>query len=540
MKRSISCLTLLLTSISAILGSGWLFASYYTAKLAGPSALIAWLIGSAMVIILAFVFAELCAMLPITGSSTRIPQYTHGTLVGFLFSWIIWLAYASLVPTEVQAVIQYLNYFIPGIVYGNGALTSMGYVWATGLVLLISAFNMFSLRWLLHCNNILTGLKIAIPLFISIVVLAYVFTPNHLMHPGGSQFMPCGMHGVLTAIATGGIVFAFNGFKQACEMAGEAKRPSRSLPLAIIGSVLICLVVYLFLQIAALCSINHFNLAGVDWLHLHLPGQNSPISSIVVQDKLSTLLPLLYTGAIVGPMAAALMYAGSASRSLYGMSKNEYIPNVFQQLTRQGNPAFAIMVNFILGMCLFAPLPGWNKMIAFLTSLMAITYAIGPISLLTLRRQCPLQSRPFKLPFATVWATFAFYICTLLTYWSGWHIVSKFGLALLIGLLVLFIHRMFTGKEKKTPLDWKTSIWIWPYFIGLTLLSYIGNFGGGRGILVFGWDFAIIALFCIIIIWLALSFRLPKKRTLMYIRQLDIERRQPDSVVDNLENKSKL
>src|SRR3990167_206365 len=111
MKRSISIFALLFTSVSAILGSGWLFTNYYTSTLAGPAAIVSWLIGGFIVIFIAFIFAELCTLLPITGSSTRIPQFTHGTLVSFLFAWIIWLSYAALVPTEVQAVIQYLSYF---------------------------------------------------------------------------------------------------------------------------------------------------------------------------------------------------------------------------------------------------------------------------------------------------------------------------------------------------------------------------------------------------------------------------------------------
>src|SRR5215471_10027714 len=100
-KRAISSGALLLASISAILGSGWLFAAYYTSMLAGPAAILSWLIGGVIVILISFTFAELSAMLPITGSSSRIPQYTHGTIVSFVFSWIIWLSYAALTPTEV-------------------------------------------------------------------------------------------------------------------------------------------------------------------------------------------------------------------------------------------------------------------------------------------------------------------------------------------------------------------------------------------------------------------------------------------------------
>lgn len=522
MRRTISSWALLFTSVSAILGSGWLFAAYYTAKLAGPAAILAWLIGGAVVAIVAFVFAELCAMVPISGSSTRIPHYTHGTVVSFVFSWIIWLSYASLVPTEVQAIIQYLSYYFPQLIRVDAGLTNIGYISATILMLGISAINIFSLRWLLRCNSALTVMKILIPVIISIVILSLTFSAHHITHPVHTQFMPFGIHGILVAITTGGIIFAFNGFKQACEMAGEAKKPHIALPFAIIGSIVVCLIVYLLLQVAFLSSLDIHNL-GKGWSHLHIFGGNDPMASIIRQDHLHSLLPLLYVGAIVGPLAAALMYVSSSSRSLFGMSKSGQLPNIFQKLTTEGNPIFAIIVNFILGMCLFAPLPGWDRMITFLTSLMAITYAIGPICLLAFRHQIPDYKRPFKLPFATLWATLAFYICTLLTYWSGWQVISKLIIAIFIGFCVLLIHHYVINRRKKSTLHWKPSLWMWLYFIGIGVISYLGSFGGGRNVIPFGWDFGFIAIFCTIIMMVAVKFRMPSKDTVAYLRSLTHE-----------------
>lgn len=519
MKRSISKFALLFTSVSAILGSGWLFTSYYTATLAGPAALVSWILGGLMMIFIAFIFAELTTLLPITGSSTRVPQFTHGTLVSFLFSWIIWLSYAALVPTEVQAVIQYLSYFFPGIVHLDSSLTHKGYLFASVLMLAISAINIFSLSWLLRCNNILTTMKLIIPTTIAVIVIGHFGSPQQILHPAGSEFAPYGWHGILAAITTGGVVFAFNGFKQACEMAGEAKRPSRALPFAIIGSITITLSIYLLLQMTFYSSIGPANFAG-SWKHLILPSSSSPLAAILHQDQLSVLLPMLYVGAIIGPLAAGLMYAGSASRSIYGMSKSHHIPRLLSKLTAKGNPMYAILLNFCLGMLMFAPLPGWNRMIDFLTSLMAITYAIGPVALLALREQLPGRERPFKLPMARIWATLAFYLCTLLAYWSGWNVLSKLGVTLIMGLLVLLIHRLFIQPHHKEPLDWRASLWVWPYFSGLILLSYLGSFGHGRGWMPLGWDFLVIALFCIAIMWLAMRFKLPSEATEKYVEEL--------------------
>ncbi len=520
-RRSISSTALLFTSISAILGSGWLFAAYYTSMLAGPAALISWLIGGGIALLISFCFAELSAMLPITGSSSRIPQYTHGTIVSFIFSWMIWLSYTALTPTEVQSVIQYLDFYFPHLTFTGGRLTQRGYVVATGLMLLISIINTLSVRWWVRCNSLLTVLKIAIPVIIAVIILAYHFSPHQITHPSGSPFMPYGMHGVFAAIATGGIVFAFNGFKQASELAGEAKNPERALPIAIIGSVGACLIIYLLLQFAFLASLVPENLSK-GWANLHLPGSDSPLAAILYQNNLNKLLPLLYIAAILGPLAAGLMYMSSSSRSLYAQSKNDYLPLIFQKLNSHGNAYFAIIVNFIVGMCLFAPLPGWGKMISFLTSLMAITYAIAPISLLALRKQIPQQSRPFKLPFANFLGVSAFYCCTLMSYWSGWEIISKLSISFLAGCVVLFFYHFTTKRGQQLKFNWRESAWIWPYFIGLSVISYLGSFGRGLGIIHFGWDFLIIAVFCLVIVGLAQRFILPSAITQKYIADLNL------------------
>lgn len=521
-RRAISSGALLLASISAILGSGWLFAAYYTSMLAGPAAILSWLIGGLIVILISFTFAELSAMLPITGSSSRIPQYTHGTIVSFVFSWIIWLSYVSLAPTEVQSVIQYLDFYFPNLTYPGGALTHVGYATATVLMLLISIINTVSLHWLMRCNNFLTIIKIIIPVFISVVILVLYFTPHQVVHPEGSAYLPFGVKGVFAAIATGGIVFAFNGFKQACELAGEAKNPHRALPFAIIGSVGACMFIYLLLQLAFLSALSPENLVH-GWSQLQLPANDSPLAGILHQRQMHYLLSILYIGAIMGPLAAALMYISSASRSLYAQSKNDYLPLFLQKLNGHGHPIYAIIINFVVGMSLFAPLPGWNKMISFLTSLMAITYAIAPISLMSLRKQLPDYPRPFKLPMAKVFGFLAFYFCTLMSYWSGWEVISKLSIAILAGMVVLFAYHFTTARGRQLQFHWRESIWIWPYFIGLSVLSYLGSFGNGLGWIPFGWDFLVIGLFCLIVLVLAQYFILPSAVTQHYIAKLQIE-----------------
>jgi amino acid transporter len=482
MKRSISNVGLLMTSVSAIMGSGWLFAVYYTSSHAGPASTLAWVIGAFIMIIIAFVFAELCAMIPVTGSSTRIPHYTQGTLTSFVFSWIIWLTYLTLAPIEVQAIIQYLAFYFPVLTNKSGSLTHLGFLVAAVLLFIATALNVYSIRWLIRANAVLTILKLVLPIAIAIVILLFFFSPDKLFHPAKSSFLPNGMQGIFSAIATGGIVFSFNGFKLAAEMAGEARNPKKALPFAIVGSIVISLVVFLVLQFAFLSSITPANVAN-GWKNLQIHGSTSPFAAIIEQDKLGSLMALVILCAIIAPFASALVYLSSAARSLYGMSDNGYLPLLFKVLNIHGNARYAIFINYLLSLIMFAPLPGWEKMAAFLTSLIALTYTIGPVSCYTLRERLPDRPRPFRLIFGRIWSVTAFFLCTLLVFWSGWSIISKLGIVIVIGLVVFAIYKLFTERGKTLPVDFRASIWLWPYLCGLTLVSYLGGFGGGKELL---------------------------------------------------------
>jgi amino acid transporter len=382
----------------------------------------------------------------------------------------------------------------------------------------------------MRCNSFLTVLKVLIPIGLVAVIFYYLYhqvpaskTVTAMMAEKLTPFNPEGWRGILSALAAGGILFAFNGFKQACEMAGEAKRPAIAMPIAVIGSVVVSLLVYLLLQLAFLFSLSHGNLLH-GWHELFLRSGNSPFVTILHEDHLNYLTPILYTGAIIGPLAAGMMYMGSASRSLYGMSKNNQITRLFFHLNTQQSPVYAILLNFVLGLLMFAPLPGWNSMIIFLTSLMATTYGLGPICLLALRRRQPNQYRPFKLPFPGVWSYIAFYICTLLTYWSGWNIVSKMCVAMFLGLLVMLGNFYFRPKSYQDlhRLDWRESSWVWPYFVGIGIFSYLGTFGGGMGKITFGWDLVYLAVFCLAILGIAVRYSLPSYKIKEYIQGLDL------------------
>jgi amino acid transporter len=508
-KRTISSLSMLLTSISAILGSGWLFSAYYAATYAGYASIFAWVLGGIMIMIIAFVFAEVGAMVPITGFSVRLPHFTHGSLVSFVFAWIIWLTYQALGPTEVQAMMQYLSVYYPSLLGPSAELTTSGILVASTLLLIITIINTFSMRWFTKINNGITAIKVSIPLVVGFALIAYYFLHTHTQSANWINhipFSPHGFSGIFTAITSGGVIFAFNAFKSAAEMGGESRNPKRALPLAIVGSVVVCMVIYLLVQIAFLLSLSPHNLSN-GWANLNLTAPFGPLAAVAYQNKLSLLVPIIFIGAMVGPFAAGLIYVGSAARSLYGMSKNDHIPKFFSILTGQGNPIFGIIIYFFLGMLMFSPFKGWNSMVTFLTSLLAITYAIMPVCHYVMRKKLSNYQRPFRLPFGKIWALLAFYACTLMIYWSGWEVISKMGIVIVSGLAILFLYASF---RRECNFQWsiKESIWLWVYLIGITLLSYLGHYGHSKQLLSSYLIYALFFLLCVVTFFLANYFSL--------------------------------
>src|ERR1700678_774833 len=100
LSRRFTPITLLMISINGMLGSAWLFAPLYTAKIAGPAAIVAWLLGGAATALIALTFAELSVLFPVAGGTAQIPQMSHGTFTSFVLSWLAWLSALTMAPIE--------------------------------------------------------------------------------------------------------------------------------------------------------------------------------------------------------------------------------------------------------------------------------------------------------------------------------------------------------------------------------------------------------------------------------------------------------
>jgi len=507
LNRRFTPLNLLMISVNGMIGSAWLFAPLYAAKIAGSAAIIAWIIGGVLTIVIALTFAELSVLFPVAGGSAQIPQVSHGPLTSFLISWIAWLSSLTMAPIEVQAILQYAStYFTSLIKIKNNVpiLSHQGFAVATLLMLAFCFINIANYKGLVRLNFIIFTFKVVVIILTIFALMHSQFYYTNFNGLTKTSFSLTGWKAILTAVASGGVAFAFTGFKHGVELAGETKKYAFAIPLAIIGSIVCCLILYLGLQIAFLGALDSHALSQ-GWAHIQFSGDVGPFAGLAAGLGLFWLVKLLYADAVISPLGAGLIYVTSTARILYAMSQLGYVPAWLSHLNKHHFPVAAIMVNFVLGMLLFLPLPGWQAMVSFLVSGMVISYGMGPIALLCLRRQLPNEKRHFRLPAAHFMSLLAFTFCNLLCYWTGWDTVWKLGIALIIGFMV-FSSNCIKRKMPLSSLGLQSAKWIIPYCAGLVIISYLGAFGG-KNVIPFGWDFLVITLFSAVILFLAVTHR---------------------------------
>src|SRR5580698_2399159 len=304
-RREVGAVALMFTGLGSIIGSGWLFGAWRAAQLAGPGAVYAWIIGAVVILFVALTYAELGAMFPESGGSVRYGHYSHGSLVGFVAGWAAWIAIVSVIPVEAEASVQYMSSWpwdwthalYVHAANGQGVLTGAGLSIAAVLVVIYFLLNFWSVKVFANTNSAITFFKLIVP---AATAIALICTGFHW------ENFQIGIHGgrhvtdlasILTAVATSGIVFSYNGFQSPVNLAGEARNPGRGIPIAIFGSLGLSTAVYLLLQIAFLSAVSPDHLHE-GWAALEYC---SPFTHLALALNLNWLALLLYADAFVSP-----------------------------------------------------------------------------------------------------------------------------------------------------------------------------------------------------------------------------------------------
>jgi amino acid transporter len=515
LRREMGLIGATWASETSLIGSGWLFAGMGAVVLAGPAAIYGWLIGGFCAIILALLHAELGGMFPVAGGTARFPHLAYGGVAGISFGFFSWLQAVTVAPVECYAVMQYGQYYWHSIYNPTtGRITGLGFGMTIVLMAIFTAINFLAVRLFSRVNAGITWWKVAIPLLTIIIFLFYFHGSNFT--PGGGGFMPFGIKAVFAAIPSAGIVFSYLGFEQADQLAGEIKNPQKNLPRAIIIAILLATFIYCMAQIVLIgatpASLLHHGFQGIPTGN---PVLVYPFAAVAGAAGIGIFwVTILHIDAFVSPFGTGLIYQTSTSRVGYGLARNRYYPQVFQWVDRNGIPWFSLIAAFIFGIFFLLPFPSWQALVGLVTGASVLMYAGAPLSLGAFRRQVPDAPRPYRAPVAVVLSPLGFIIANMIIYWSGFNVIWKLGVCIVIGYILIGISMYF--DPHRPPLDWKAAQWLPPYLIGMGLISWFGQFGSGappinNGRLPFWWDMLVVAGFSLIIYYWAMYSRLPRQ-----------------------------
>ncbi|HEX7965633.1 MAG TPA: APC family permease [Gammaproteobacteria bacterium] len=500
LRRDVGLVALTMTGIGSIIGSGWLFGAAKAARLAGPDAVWAWVLGAVIILVIALTYAELGAMFPESGGMVRFGLYTHGSLVGSIAAWAAWISVVSVIPVEAFASVQYMaswpwDWANPWAhnLFQDGKVSDTGLAIGAVLVVIYFLLNFWSVKLFARSNTIITTFKLVIPALTALLLIASGFHAENFSvgTHGGAHVTD--IAAVLTAVATAGIVFSFNGFQSPVNLAGESKNPSRDVPIAVIGSIVICAIIYVLLQIGFLGAVPSEMLQQAGWSGVQF---SSPYAQLALAANINFLAILLYVDAFVSPSGTGSTYTASSSRMLWGMEKNGILPKIFGTVHPvYGIPRPAMWLNLAVAFLFFFWFQGWDKGADVTSVACVLSYLIGPVSVAVLRKIDPDRARPLKVPALKWVAGIAFTLGTLVLYWAKWPLTWQV-IRTLSPVLLLWGYYEYVGGWKDFRQHARGALWLVIYLPGVAVLSYIGSDQfGGIGLLPFGWDLLVVAVF---------------------------------------------
>jgi amino acid transporter len=488
LRRRLGTGSLTAIGFSNIVGSGWLFAALYAAQIAGPAALLAWVGAGVLCALVSLVMVELGASRPEGGGTVRWPLYASGRLVGSVIGWSVLLSVGA-TGAELTAIIQYAGHYLPWL-YAGKTLTPAGVLVAVLLCLVLTTLNWYGVRLFGGLNNLVTVVKIAVPVVTVAALVVSALHPGRLNEHGG--FAPYGYAAVLSALAGGGIIYSVNGFQAPVDFSGEARDPRRTVPLAVLGSIGLAVLLYLALQLAFLFAVPESALAH-GWRGVSF---DSPFGQLALLLNLRWLSTLLYADAVLSPGGSAYVGVAIDARHTYALAKNRLLPRFFLAVhPGSGIPRRALVLNLVVIVVFLMPLGGWQAIVSVMGDLYLLLYLSAAVAAAVFHAVEPERLSGW-VPGLRWIAPASFLVATEFVYWSGWHDL-RWALPLTLVGVPLFLLLWRTDRSGPLLAELRRGAWLVVYLAALTGLSWLGSFSGS-GLLAAPYDSLAVAALALV------------------------------------------
>lgn len=457
LKRTLGPKSLIALGIGAIIGAGlFSLTGIAAAENAGPAVLLSFVIAAIGCAFAGMCYSELASMIPVAGSAYTYAYATMGEFIAWIIGWDLVLEYA--VAAAVVAVswsryvVSFLKDFgiqlpaqftacpfdqvvLPSGLEGPGIINLP----AIFIIVMVSVLLMMGIHQSSRVNSVIVVIKVAIVLIFIAVGIKYIRWENYtpFIPPNTGTFGEYGPSGIMRA--AGVIFFAYIGFDTVSTAAQESRNPQKDIPIGIIGSLVICTILYLAFAFVLVGMVNYQLMRG----------DAAPVATAINLTPYPWLQFLIKLGIISGFTSVILVLLMGQSRVFYSISRDGLLPPIFAQVHPRwktpwkSNLIFMIFISIFAG---FSPISKLGHMTSIGTLLAFVIVCAG---VLVLRRTQPHLPRPYRSPCVPLFPLLGIAVCfSMMTSLDGetWFRLVAW---LLIGLVIYFLYGRHHSKWNK-------------------------------------------------------------------------------------------
>jgi len=442
LHRSLSWPHLIFLGVGAIVGTGILVLIGTAADKAGPAMMLSFAIAGAICAAAALAYAEVATMIPASGSAYTYSYVVFGELIAWFVGWSLILEY-SLVVSAVS--VGWSGYFSPlvGIPQELATAPLLGGIFnfpAMFIVAAIAALLVYGIRESATLNSVLVAIKL-VALAMFVVVALRVFNIVHFepfMPYGFVKSGPSGSEvGVMAAAAI--IFFAFYGFDAIATAAEETKNPGRDLSIGIVGSMLLCVVIYMAVAAAAIGAVPFEQFSD----------SSEPLALILRDIGQPFAADILALSASIGMPTVILAFFYGQSRIFLSMSRDGLLPPTLARLSSRRNPVrITVFTAIVTG--LLAGLVPLDQLVALANAGTLTAFIAVCAAMLVMRRREPDAKRLFRTPLPWFTGMVGILGCAYLFYSLPRYTQEWFLIWNAAGLVVYFLFAARSADRART------------------------------------------------------------------------------------------